>query len=200
MSPFPQPGPLRTFVSRPETSPSHEAAELPVIASLSGYLVATWLISLTAVMLTGTRARPPVAALTLSVAAVAVLPVIVVDLPAVPLAGAGGTLLGAIAFELVLWSTRARSARPLPPGLLPAGLIAAVWIGHLAGLALADAVRWPVSLWAGMVVLTTAAAGATGYVTGGSTRVSAPPLSEPWADRLTPETVPLRDGRHGKSE
>lgn len=48
------------------------------------------------------------------------------------------------------------------PAVAAAGMAALVWSGQLVGVAVADAVRWPVSLWLGVVVLAAFATGAVG--------------------------------------
>jgi hypothetical protein len=68
-------------------------------------------------------------------------------LPLVPVAGAVGATAGAIVADFLL--ARARTVLPIIAGGVPV----LVWAGQLAGLAVADALRWPVSLWAGAVVL-----------------------------------------------
>jgi hypothetical protein len=62
-------------------------------------------------------------------------------------AGAVGATAGAIVADFLL--ARARTVLPIIAGGVPV----LVWAGQLAGLAVADALRWPVSLWAGAVVL-----------------------------------------------
>ncbi len=47
-----------------------------------------------------------------------------------------------------------------------AGVAALVWSGQLAGLAVAEGLRWPASLWLGVVVLSAGAAGGLALLTG----------------------------------
>jgi hypothetical protein len=99
----------------------------------------------------------------LILANVALLPVLVVDLPTVPPAGAVGAILAAAFAELagprLLQRVGARRAGWTVPGMLT-GL---VWSGQLAGLAVADALGWPVYLWAGIVVVSALLAAAIGF-------------------------------------
>ena len=165
VSPFIDPRPLENFTPTPENSPGHEAAELPVMAALASYLVTTLIITLPLIFMTRGRSRVPAGGAVLVVAAVAVLPVVIDDLPGVPLAGAGGAVLGAVVFEMAhrvfLAGASARARVWAAPGLL----VFLVWSGQLIGLALADALRWPVSLWSGVVILSALLAAATGFAT-----------------------------------
>lgn len=163
VSAFAQPGPLEGFTPTPENDPGHEAAELPVIASLAAYLLTTMVITLPLLVMMRGSGRAPRGGATLVVAAVAALPVIVMELPSAPLAGAVGAIVGAIVWEFAAPASQARMPEHTAAWAAPAGLIFLVWVGHLAGLAFADAVRWPVSMWSGMVVLATLLAAIAGF-------------------------------------
>jgi hypothetical protein len=154
-------GPVQSFVPTPEGSPGHVEAEMPVIAALSGYLLTTVLIAIPLLLMARGRQRFRAGA-TVVVGTVSLLSVAVVGFPATPLAGAVGATAGAIIADLLLgWMPGgARSQWYLP--VVAGGVAVLVWIGQLAGLAIVDAVRWPVSLWSGVVVLT----GFTGVVLG----------------------------------
>ena len=163
MTPFAEPGPLESFTPTTEASPGHRAAELPVIAALAGYLLTTVIITVPVILMARGHAFLPRGAAVLVVAPIALLPVAVVDLPAVPLAGAAGAVLGALAFD-ALGPRVLRRVRPdLLRWALPAALVVLVWSGQLAGLALSDALRWPTSLWTGVVVLSGLLAAAVGF-------------------------------------
>lgn len=165
-SPFPMPAPVVSFVPTPEGTPGHLEAELPVIAALAGYLVATVLIAVPFLLMLRSRAGLPRGGVTLLVAVVAGLSVTVMDFPPVAVAGALGATLGAAVFDIVAHLGGWRSTdRPAAPAVLAAGMAALVWSGQLAGLAVADAVRWPASLWVGVVVLAAFAAAALGLLT-----------------------------------
>ena len=163
VSAFAQPGPLEAFTPTPESEPGHEAAELPVIAALAAYLLTTMIITLPLLVTMRGTGRAPRGAAILIVAAVAVLPVLVMDLPPAPLAGAVGALVGALVWELTAPAAQARMPHRTAAWAAPAALIFLIWSGHLAGLALADAVRWPVPLWSGTVVLATLLAAIAGF-------------------------------------
>lgn len=66
-----------------------------------------------------------------------------------------GVMVGAAVADAVLWQLDAVRGAQAPMRLPIAGAIfaAAIWTGHLTGLALGDAVRWPPELWAGTVVM-----------------------------------------------
>ena len=165
VSPFIDPRPLEVFTPTPEHTPGHEAAELPVMAALASYLVTTLIITLPLIFLTRGRSRVPTGGTVLVVATVAFLPVVVDDLPGVPLAGACGAVLGAVVFEIV-HRAFLQQVSPVTTVWAAPGLLAfLVWSGQLIGLALADALRWPVSLWSGVVILSALLAAATGFAT-----------------------------------
>ncbi|GAB2859794.1 hypothetical protein [Lentzea nigeriaca] len=157
-SPFPMPAVVEAFVPTPEGSPGHLEAELPVVAGLGGYLLTTVLFTVPLLLiLRGGRRLPGVA--TVLVAPVALLSVAVVGFPTTSLVGAAGAAAGAVVADLVL-------AR-IPDGFLPVaagGVAVLVWAGQLTGLAISDAVRWPVSLWSGVVVLGGFTAAALGFL------------------------------------
>jgi hypothetical protein len=116
------------------------------------------------------RAGLPRGGVTLLVGTIAGLSVTVLDFPPTAVAGALGATLGAAVADLGLARLRSGAAhRPLLPPIRAAGVAALVWSGQLTGLAFADALRWPVSLWFGVVVLGSAAAAALGLLTSSST-------------------------------
>lgn len=165
-SPFPTPAPVQPFAPTPEGAPGHLEAEVPVIAGLGGYLVTTLVFTVPPLLMWRSQGRPVRAGVTLLVGAVAWLSVAVVDLPGIAVAGAVGATVGAIIADVVLAQTvRVRADRPrwwLP---VVAGCVAMlVWTGQLAGLGIADALRWPVSLCVGVVVLAGFAASAAGFL------------------------------------
>lgn len=163
-SPFPVPGPVEAFTPRPEGAPGHEAAELPAIASLTTYLVSSVVITLPVLLMLRSR-KFPRGALVLVVATVSLLPVIVLELPRVATSGALGAVVGAAVAEIAVPSL-IRGVPQFASWAVPGLLLGLVWSGQLAGLALADTLRWPVSLWSGAVVLGALLAAATGFVAG----------------------------------
>jgi hypothetical protein len=156
-SPFPMPAVVESFIPTPEGTPGHLEAEMPVIATLSGYLVTTVLFTVPLLLVLRSREWFP-APVTVLVGPIAWLPVAVVGFPWVPVAGAVGATAGAIVADLLL--AHVRPALPIVAGGVPV----LVWAGQLAGLTLADALRWPVSLWAGAVVLAGFAGAAIGLL------------------------------------
>lgn len=164
-SPFPMPAAVEPFVPTPEGTPGHEEAELPIIAALGGYLVSTAVIIVPFLLMLRSDAGLPRGGITLLVATIAGLSVAVMDFPPVAVAGALGAAAGAVLADLGLAALRLRTAnRPVAPALLAAGTATLVWTGQLAGLAIADGLGWPVSLWFGVVVLSAFAAAALGLL------------------------------------
>lgn len=165
VSPFIEPQVVETFTPTPESAPGHAAAELPVMAALGSYLVTTLVITLPLIFMTRGRPDVPAGGAVLVVSMVALLPVVVGDLPPVPLAGALGAVVGAAVFESVHRALIRRTGRTTSAWSVPGLMLLLVYSGHLIGLALADALRWPVSLWSGVVVLSALMAAVTGFAT-----------------------------------
>ena len=164
LSPFTDPQPVRNFIPTAEGSPGHRAAELPVIAAMGSYLLITVVIALPLLLMSRNRGFPPRGGAVLTVVTVALLPVMVVDLPRTPLMGALGAIVGAVVFETSAPLVARRLTARQASWAMPAALAALVWIGHLAGLALATPLGWPVSLWSGLIVLSTLLAAAVGFL------------------------------------
>lgn len=134
--------------------PGHEEQELPVMLGLAGYVVTTILLAVPLLYLLASGSRVPLATVTALVGSLAWLSTGFVDFPAAAVGGAIGATVGAVLAD----AARALLPGPVVARWLPAvlsGIIALVWIGHLAGVAVADGVRWPVALWAGALLLTT---------------------------------------------
>lgn len=164
-SAFALPGPVQEFIPTPEGTPGHEEAELPVMASLASYLVTTALLAVGFLLMLRGRGGVPLGGVTLLVGTVAWLSVLVMDFPPTATAGALGATVGAVAVDAALVALRGRRLERRPwPSVLAAGMAVAVWTGQLAGFAVADAVRWPASLWTGVVVLSAFAAAALGLL------------------------------------
>lgn len=153
-SPFASPTPVVPFVPTPEGSPGHLEAELPVIASLAGYLVASVMLAVPLLLMHRSRAGIPAGGVTLLVTTIAWLSVAVMDFPAVAVGGAVGATLGAVVADLALPAIRRRlRGRRALPSVLAGGSVTLVWAGQLAGLAVVEGIGWPVSLWLGVIVL-----------------------------------------------
>jgi hypothetical protein len=151
-SAFLRPGVDEAFTRVPEGAPGHKAAELPAIATLAGYLVTTALV-VVPLLLLALRAPLPRGAVTLVLAAVVWLSAAIDEFarigPAVAVTAA------AVVADLLLArldevrGTTAPGRLPLLGALVPALL----WPAHLIGVAATDAIRYPIALWTGVVVL-----------------------------------------------
>jgi hypothetical protein len=156
-SAFVRPGPTALFVPVPVGTPGRLQAELPVVISLASYLLTTALIVAPFLFTLAAARRPARGIITLLVAAAAWLPVAMVGLRPFAIAGAAGATAAAVLADVLL--TRVPQvwlSRRLPA--VTAGIAALLWTGQLAAYAVADGIRWPVSLWLGAVVLSAAAA------------------------------------------
>jgi hypothetical protein len=122
--------------------------------------------------------RIPRGVASMVVAAVAFLPVIVMGLPPVALGGALGAVVGAVIWEAGYAMASPKLSMKILSWAAPATLAIAVWTGHLSGLAVVDALRWPVSLWTGVVVLAALIAGALGFAGSTPATSSATNLNE----------------------
>jgi hypothetical protein len=133
-------------------SPSHLAAVL----GMSKYLFTTTVIVVP--VLLAHRRRATFGTTTAVVGFSALFLMTQVEWPRVPAIAAVGAVAGAAVADLVLVRLDARRGADAPLRLPIAGAViaACVWSGHLLGLQLADALRWPIELWAGAVVLTSA--------------------------------------------
>lgn len=140
------------FRAIPHGMPGHEGSELPVMLGMAGYVVTTILIVVPLLHLLGSGARVPLGTATAIVGTVAWLSVGVVGFPAAAVGGAVGATVGAALAD----AGRTLVPVPIVTRWLPAVLgvtVALVWSGQLGGIATVDAVRWPVTLWAGAVLL-----------------------------------------------
>lgn len=143
--------PLSTI---PEGAPGHEQAQLPATAGLAGYLVTTLLL-LVPLLLLLRRRGVPVGSATALLGVVGTLSAAVVELrqPLVPVAAVlAGLLLDVLLVRSRRWPQRRRVLT------VAAALPLTLWSLQLAGLAVTDAVRWPVELWSGVVLLSTGVA------------------------------------------
>jgi hypothetical protein len=154
---FVRPGPTASFSPLPVGTPGRIQAEMPVIISLMSYLLTTALIMAPFLFTLSAARRPARGIVTLLVAAAAWLPVVMIGLRPVTIAGAAGATVAAVVVDLLL--TRVPDVwlgRRLPA--VTAGIAALLWTGQLVAFAVTDAIRWPVSLWLGAVVLSAAMA------------------------------------------
>jgi hypothetical protein len=156
-SAFVRPGPTAVFVPAPVGTPGRIQAELPVVITLASYLLTTALIIAPFLFTLSAARRPARGIVTLLVVAAAWLPVVMIGLRPYSIAGAAGATVAAVVVDLLL--TRVPDAwlgRRLPA--VTAGTAALLWTGQLVAFAVTDAIRWPVSLWLGAVVLSAAVA------------------------------------------
>ena len=159
-SPFAQPAPVDAFTPTPEGTPGHEAAELPVVSALSGYLVTTLLLTAPITYVWNSTPRAPRALVSAIVIPVAWLSVALVDFPSTAVAGAAGASAAAVVLDLLRPFIHHIADPPAARLWLAAAVPIGVWVGQLVGLASAAGLGWPPSLWAGVVVL----CGAVGLV------------------------------------
>lgn len=175
-SAFVRPGPTALFVPTPVGTPGRIQAELPVVVSLVSYLLTTALIIAPFLYTLSAARRPLRGNVTMLVVAAAWLPVVMVGVRPTAVAGAAGATLAAVVVDLLL--TRLRAVwltRRLPA--VTAGIAALVWTGQLVAYAVVDGIRWPVSLWLGTVVLSSAAAAGLAVVNSWGTARSVPEAS-----------------------
>jgi hypothetical protein len=156
-SAFVRPGPTALFVPAPVGTPGRIQSELPVVITLTSYFLTTALI-IAPFLFTLSAARRPVRGIvTLLVVAASWLPVVMVGLHPYSIAGATGATIAAVVADVLLARVPgAWLGRPL--AAVTAGITALLWTGQLVAFAVTDAIRWPVSLWLGAVVLSAAVA------------------------------------------
>jgi hypothetical protein len=156
-SAFARTSPAALFVPTPVGSPGHTESEMPVIIGLASYLLTTALIVTPFLYVLSTVRRPTPGIVTMLVAVVAWLPVVMVGFRPTAIVGAAGGTVAAVLGDLLIMRLPTRwLSRKLPA--VSAGLAALVWSGQLLALALAVGIRWPLSMWLGAVVLSSAMA------------------------------------------
>jgi hypothetical protein len=157
VSAFVRPGPTALFVPTPFGSPGRVQSEMPVVVTLASYLLTTALIIAPFLFTLSAARRPVRGVVTLLVAAAAWLPVAMLGFHTYSISGATGATLAAVVADLLLARLPAAwLGRRLPA--VTGGIAALLWTGQLAAFAVTDAIRWPVSLWLGAVVLSVAMA------------------------------------------
>jgi hypothetical protein len=149
LSVFIDPQAIRPLTDIPEGAPGHQQAELPAIVGLGSYLV-TSLVLIVPLLLANRYSPLPRGAVITVVAMVAVLGAALTDLRYVP--AALGAVGGGLLAELVLIAAqRWKQSLALAIGV---GIPLLVWPAQLAALAASEGLGWPVSMWAGVVMLT----------------------------------------------
>ncbi|MBW0108845.1 hypothetical protein I4I84_08950, partial [Pseudonocardia sp. KRD-182] len=166
VSVFTGPAAAQEMTRIPEGAPGHEAAELPAVAGLAGYVVTT--ILLVAPLLLAQRVgRRPRGAVVLVVGVVAWLSVAVGGLSAYGVAVAAAVFVAAVGVEVVAaMIERSRLPRSLVLPTFAASVPLLLWPAQLIAVALTEGVRWPVELWSGVVGLSALVAVALGVVAG----------------------------------
>lgn len=156
--------PTIAFEHPPESDPRHNEAQLPATAGLGGFLIMTAVV-VVPLLFVWKRGRHPRGQLAFLVTVLAWLATAIVDFAPEALAGAAGATAGAIVGELLIARLEHRGlAEQLRLPILSASAAAALWAGHLAGLAIFDTVAWSIELTAGVVILSALAAAALGAV------------------------------------
>ncbi|HEX8627017.1 MAG TPA: hypothetical protein VF755_02460 [Catenuloplanes sp.] len=135
---------------------------LTAIAGVDSYLITT--VLLVAPLLWVHRRRAVAGAATAVTFGVALFVMVMFEFPQPAASGTLGALCGAAVTDLVLRRLDAvrGSAAPLRLPLAGALFAALLWIGHLAGLQIAEGLRWPAEMITGIIVLTAVLGAALG--------------------------------------
>lgn len=163
VSAFLRPGVNEAFVNVPEGAAGHEEAQLPAIATLGAYLLTTALI-VVPLLLLARRALFPRGAATLLIGTVVWLSAGLQEFARLELPIAA--TIAAVVVDVVLVrldrirGLDARARLPLVGALIPAVL----WPAQLAAIASTDAIRYPIALWTGVVVLSVFLGGMLGIL------------------------------------
>ncbi|MQA24369.1 MAG: hypothetical protein GEU94_02620 [Micromonosporaceae bacterium] len=139
--------PLTTI---PEGEPGHLEAEMPVMVGLGSYLITSVAILVTILLARRLVPALPAGAVTVSVAAVALLSASLAEFEYGE--AAVGAVVGA-AFAEALTRSRALAGWVDEASLLGGALPVGMWAGQLIGLEFSHEVRWSVELWAGVILL-----------------------------------------------
>lgn len=154
--------PTVAFETLPESDPHHTEAQLHATAGLAGFLITTAIVMIP-LLLTWQRSRHPRGQLAILVTLLASLGTVIIDFAPEAFAGAAGATAGAIVGEVLVARLERRPLNGrLRAPVLAASATAAVWTGHLLGLAAFSTVAWSIELITGVVVLSALAAAALG--------------------------------------
>jgi hypothetical protein len=163
---FTRPAAAGELTRIPEGAPGHDAAELPAVAGLAGYLVTTVLLVAPLLLAQRVGRRPPGAVL-LVVGVVSWLSAAVAGFEEYGVVAAFAVSVAAAAVELVLRAVdKTQSSDALRLVVLAATVPALLWPAQLVAVALTEGVRWPVELWSGVVGLSVLVAVSLGVVLG----------------------------------
>jgi hypothetical protein len=146
---------------------------------LGSYLVTTMLLVVPLLLVHRRGSTPGIA--TALVAPVSLFPVVIREFPQAQAAGSVAAIIGAAIVDVIL--VRLDTERGLEaPGRLPIAAVlfaVVVWSAHLLGLQLGAGIQWPVELWAGVIVLSAAAAGALGVLASAPRPIGPETASQP---------------------
>ncbi len=178
-SAFVRAAPALPYIPTPIGSPGHSQAELPAAIGMASYLVTTALIIVPFLYTFSGAQRPPRGIVTLLVAVVAWLPLAMSGFRPAALAGAAGATVAAVVADVALARTGGHLTGRRLPGV-SAVLAALIWTGQLVGIALASGIGWPVSMWLGAIVLSSAVAAGLAFASSWNSRSPhAPQASHP---------------------
>ena len=133
---------------------NNSASHIETSLGLTRYLMST--VVIVVVVLLAHRRRATFGTTTAVVVALTLFLMTQFEFPRVLAVAAVGAVIGAVLADLALVRLDAVRGTDAPMRLSIAGAVipALVWTGHLAGMRIADDLRWPIELWAGTVVLT----------------------------------------------
>ncbi|GAA2143624.1 MULTISPECIES: hypothetical protein [Arthrobacter] len=167
-SAFVRTAPAVPYIPTPIGSPGHTQAEMPAAIGMASYLVTTALIIAPFLYTWSGALRPPRGIATMLVAVVAWLPLAMSGFRPAGVAGAAGATLAAVVADVLI----ARGGGQLTGRRLPAVsavLAALIWTGQMIGIAVVSGVGWPVSMWLGAIVLSSAVAAGLAFVSSWNT-------------------------------
>ncbi|HEX6686937.1 MAG TPA: hypothetical protein VF062_29500 [Candidatus Limnocylindrales bacterium] len=133
--------------------PGGGSSTTPAAQGIQAYLLGAAVLLIPVLLVHRRRGTP--GAITGIAGAVALFAMLQREFPMPLTAALIGVIVGAAVADVILWRLDVARGPQAPLRLPIAGAIfaASIWTGHLTGLALGDAVRWPPELWAGTVVM-----------------------------------------------
>ena len=137
---------------------------------IQSYLLGTIVVLVPVLLMLRRRATPVIATGVAGVIGVFIM--VEREFPMPLTGGLIGMIAGAVLADAIVYRLDKRRGVDAPMRLPIAGAIvaAALWAGHLIGLQIADGIRWPVELWAGVVVLTAVLGAVLGTLSRGPAR------------------------------
>jgi hypothetical protein len=144
-------------------SPGHAQAEMPAVIGMASYLVTTALITAPFLFTFSIARRPPRGIATILVSVAAWLPLAMSGFRPAAVAGAAGATVAAVVVDVALARRAGQiSGRQLP--VVSAVLAGLIWTGQVIGIALVSGIGWPVSMWLGAIVLSSAVAAGLAFL------------------------------------